>query len=92
MCGIAGVIMGPGQVVSSDELCRISASIQHRGPNDEGYLGWSPGVPAWAGRNVNLAQGKLALIHRRLSILDLSPLGWQPMASADGRFHIVYNG
>jgi asparagine synthase (glutamine-hydrolysing) len=54
------------------------AAIAHRGPDDSGIN--------------SLADGAVVLGHRRLSILDLSPLGHQPMASADGRLWIVYNG
>ena len=53
-------------------------AIAHRGPDDSGTF-----VDAAAG---------IALGHRRLSIIDLSPLGHQPMTSADGRYVITYNG
>lgn len=56
----------------------MTDAIVHRGPDDSG---------AWVD-----AEAGIALGHRRLSILDLSPLGHQPMASADGRFVIVFNG
>jgi asparagine synthase (glutamine-hydrolysing) len=54
------------------------AVVAHRGPDDQG---------TWASPS-----GRAVLGHRRLSILDLSAAGRQPMASADGRYHVVYNG
>lgn len=77
MCGIAG-IYAPGRVLSGDAVEPLMASMAHRGPDDRG-------IELLAGR-------ALAFGHLRLSILDLSPLGHQPMATADRRTWIVYNG
>jgi asparagine synthase (glutamine-hydrolysing) len=80
MCGIAGFLAGAP--ATSETLTDISAamdrSLQHRGPDDHGV---------WIDDQVGLS-----LIHRRLSIIDLSPAGHQPMISADGRYVTVYNG
>jgi asparagine synthase (glutamine-hydrolysing) len=80
MCGIAGFFRPAGLAAGAaeHELARMSASLSHRGPNDSGI--W---VDAAAG---------VALSHRRLSVLDLSPAGHQPMTSASGRYVIAFNG
>lgn len=77
MCGIAGVY-APGSRLSGDAVGLMLESMAHRGPDDRGTQ--------------VLAGGALVLGHLRLSILDLSPLGHQPMASADRTAWIVYNG
>jgi asparagine synthase (glutamine-hydrolysing) len=80
MCGIAGVLHSAGR--AREELERAAAamadSLAHRGPDDSGV--WSD------------AEAGVALSHRRLSIIDLSPTGHQPMVSAEGRFVVVFNG
>jgi asparagine synthase (glutamine-hydrolysing) len=76
MCGIAGLINLDGAPVPPPVLKRMSDSIVHRGPDGEGQ---------WIEGNVGLA-------HRRLAIIDLTPAGRQPMASADGRYLLNYNG
>lgn len=79
MCGICGFISK--QDITQKHLKAMNDTLYHRGPDDEGqeiYEG--PG-----GYRIGFAQ-------RRLSILDLSPMGHQPMHSADGRLSIVYNG
>lgn len=79
MCGIDGIIVyGDGPPVSRDALQAMGDAQRHRGPDDEG-LWVSP-------------DGATGLGHRRLSIVDLSPSGHQPMATRDGRYHIVFNG
>lgn len=79
MCGIAG-FWGPStNAVGHSELVRLmSRRISHRGPDDDGM---------WIDRDAGVA-----LAHRRLSIVDLSPAGHQPMMSACGRFVISFNG
>lgn len=81
MCGIAGC-WEPEPRRDTDALTalvqRMGDALRHRGPDDDGV--W---VDAAAG---------LALAHRRLAIVDLSPLGHQPMRSPDERFVLVYNG
>ncbi len=77
MCGLVGYL-GPGLDDPQAALGRAARAIAHRGPDDHGI---------WSDRS-----GPIALAHRRLSILDLSPAGHQPMASANGRWIIVFNG
>jgi asparagine synthase (glutamine-hydrolysing) len=80
MCGIAGVLnssTGARKGLERDATA-MADSLAHRGPDDHGI--WS-----------DLDAG-IVLTHRRLSIVDLSPTGHQPMISADGRFVIVFNG
>jgi asparagine synthase (glutamine-hydrolysing) len=65
--------------------------MMHRGPDDAGWLISAEGKITRGRGAMELSRG-VALGHRRLSILDLSPQGWQPMSSACGRYHITYNG
>ena len=76
MCGIAGIINTNGHPVSPRLLQGMTDAISHRGPDGEGH---------WI-------EGDVGIGHRRLAILDLSPAGHQPMASADHRFVLSYNG
>ena len=80
MCGIAGVMTSAGSAREPLERHAIAMAdcIAHRGPDDHGL--WSD------------PEAGVALTHRRLSIVDLSPAGHQPMTSADGRYVIVFNG
>lgn len=79
MCGIAGLIAdGPLDSAGRAHLTAMTNAIQHRGPDDSGQ---------WFDNDRGVALG-----HRRLAIIDLSPAGHQPMASASGRYVIVYNG
>jgi asparagine synthase (glutamine-hydrolysing) len=81
MCGIAGyLVSGKAQAEPQmrAELRAMTDAIVHRGPDDAGI---------WCAPPAGIGLG-----HRRLSIVDLSPLGHQPMTSASGRFVIVFNG
>ena len=79
MCGFTGFVnLKRGGLKCEDDLRRMNSPLTHRGPDDEGY---------WVDSRLSLG-----LAHRRLSILDLSPQGHQPMSSADDRYVIAYNG
>jgi asparagine synthase (glutamine-hydrolysing) len=81
VCGIAGFLDASAAASAAAATACVEAmnrAIAHRGPDDSGTF-----VDAEAG---------VALGHRRLSIIDLSPLGHQPMTSADSRYVITYNG
>ena len=69
----------------------LTRTIEHRGPDDYGWLTWSDGQVA-RGRDDKQVCGKVVFGHRRLSIIDLSQHGWQPMSTQDNRYHIAYNG
>lgn len=79
MCGIAGLI-------SQDPEARIGAmlkAIEHRGRDDEGV---------WTSSSINGEGQRVAFGHRRLSIIDTSSAGHQPMISHDGRLVVILNG
>ena len=80
MCGIAGFLTTATGALDSLEAVvgRMALAIQNRGPDDSGV---------WAD-----AQAGIALGHRRLSIIDLSAAGHQPMHSASGRLVLAFNG
>src|SRR5437016_7776775 len=81
MCGIAGFLTDASGGLArqlADVSSAMDVCLRHRGPDDHGV---------WIDE-----ESGVALVHRRLSILDLSPAGHQPMVSADGRFVIIYNG
>ncbi len=81
MCGIVGFlggVAGDDQFTNSSVLQRMADAIKARGPDYGGY--WAD-----SGRRIGLG-------HRRLSIVDLSPAGHQPMVSVSGRYVVVFNG
>lgn len=93
MCGIAGIVCSPGSNVPHDWPARPLRTLSHRGPDDLGWLDYSPEKTRVGRGDVTLTDATRAvLLHRRLSILDQSSAGWQPMATADGNAHIVFNG
>jgi len=79
MCGIVGaVITRTERIDARTAVEQAVPGIMHRGPDDHGLFASSG--------------GRCALAHTRLSILDMSPAGHQPMSTPDGRFWIVFNG
>ena len=79
MCGIAGLLdVGAVPGARADLARRMGDRLAHRGPDDAGV---------WADDEAGVA-----LAHRRLAILDLTPAGHQPMASACGRHVLTFNG
>ncbi len=80
MCGFAGFFSNRTLLRDDfkDVLTKVGQTIQHRGPDDSGI---------WLDKSIGIG-----LVHRRLSIQDLSPLGAQPMVSPSGRYVMVFNG
>src|SRR6516162_4387237 len=80
MCGIAGLWDRKGRNARDLEMrvARMTESLSHRGPDDSGV---------WLSREAGIAFGQ-----RRLAIIDLSPMGHQPMVSANGQYTITFNG
>lgn len=92
MCGIAGLIPTPPGKVDASILRSLSDRLMHRGPDDYGWAALN-GTELKIDREIrgNFA-GDAILLHRRLSILDLSRTGRQPMKTDDDRYAIVFNG
>jgi len=80
MCGIGGFVgfRGLGNALPATAAARMGLAIAHRGPDDVG---------TWCD-----AEAEVAFVHRRLSIIELSAAGHQPMLSGSGRFVLVFNG
>jgi asparagine synthase (glutamine-hydrolysing) len=93
MCGIAGIVGFDRTTINSQLLTSLSDTLSDRGPDDVGFLGWSGTTPVQVSRHPEAVEGnRLNLVHRRLSILDVTPSGWQPMATPDGLYYITFNG
>lgn len=76
MCGICGKYDLSGREVSRKLIEKMADSFAYRGPDDEGYF----------------TSGPLGLGHRRLSVIDLSPAGRQPISNEDDSIRLVFNG
>jgi asparagine synthase (glutamine-hydrolysing) len=78
MCGIGGMLVHRGELVSRESLQRVSDAMRQRGPDGAGI---------WVTDDC-----RAGLVHRRLSIIDLTEAGAQPMAALEGWLHITFNG
>src|SRR5688500_4583930 len=76
MCGIAGIVRFDGTPADPARVRAMTDALVHRGPDDDGYF----------------AEGPVALGMRRLSVLDVSAGGRQPMSNEDGNVQVVFNG
>ena len=80
MCGIAGVISRDRDSAGPAAVQSMMSAMDHRGPDDRGLASWEIG------------SNSVVLGHTRLSIIDLSAAGHQPMTERSGRYSIVFNG
>ena len=76
MCGFTGILNLKGDSISQNILKKMTDELHHRGPDGEGY---------WIDRQMGMG-------HRRLTVIDLSEAGQQPMYTPDLRFVLAYNG
>jgi asparagine synthase (glutamine-hydrolysing) len=93
MCGIAGLLLKRPADDLVSVLSALGDRLAHRGPDDRGVLQFSETSGVIAGREpAPVAQCRAGLVHRRLAIFDPSPAAAQPMSTADGRLHLIFNG
>lgn len=108
MCGILAIINSKEHRYRSQDLISACNIIRHRGPDDEGFLTWSDNedVQVWAGQDTATSTRqhwqyealspdkdfRVGFGHRRLSIVDLSPTGHQPMTFKEAGLTITFNG
>lgn len=104
MCGITG-LFSVKQAISGHDIRRMTDALKHRGPDDEGYVLYSPqdrrcthlygdDSVEKSGQHISVVKPQIDVMflgHRRLSIIDLSSAGHQPM-TYDGKLVIVFNG
>jgi len=108
MCGILGLVCRAAGLASTSDVVRATDIVRHRGPDDEGYVLWKPysGPSVFAGKETDresrnthrlldlpeAGDWRVALGHRRLSIVDLSPNAHQPMVHDATGVTVCYNG
>lgn len=85
MCGICGKLNIHGQPIDRELIARMNAALSHRGPDDEGIYIENPSRDQFTSLSVGLG-------HRRLSILDLSSAGKQPISNEDQTIWLIFNG
>ena len=98
MCGICGIFSSKRLI--SNHIVSMNESLRHRGPDDEGYLIYDfenlsnlvSKDSKIDGNSIMGKEGNLFLGHRRLSIIDLSVNGHQPMSDLSGKIWVVFNG
>jgi asparagine synthase (glutamine-hydrolysing) len=91
MCGIAVILKSVSTSCPSTVLHRMRDAVAYRGPDDSGSVFFRRSGSTWTEVFPSCSDWEIGLGHRRLSILDLSPAGHQPMGYGN-RFWIVYNG
>jgi len=102
MCGIGGIIsLSDNNVAIEEQIVKLCDLISHRGEDGEGFL-FTHHFENYANKvaserenafvSISKSNRRVALGHRRLSILDLSTLASQPMSDHSGRYWIVFNG
>jgi asparagine synthase (glutamine-hydrolysing) len=103
MCGIAGIYSFKGKI-ENNLIKKMTDTLMHRGPDDEGFLAINTETNEMtplagpdskvAGQRIETFHRSVNLVfgHRRLSIIDISPSGHQPMSNRDRTIWIVYNG
>lgn len=93
MCGIAGILMPPGEALPTGWLRESARLLAHRGPDDQGFLLWNGEGGFRLGRDLAMdGPARAGFVHRRLSILDLSEGGWQPRCGAGNSLALIFNG
>ena len=88
MCGIAAILKRPEVALPLEVVRRMVEEVAHRGPDGSGLIGLGAGAPR---REPEWMAWGVGMGHRRLSIIDLSAAGAQPMSYRD-RYWLTYNG
>jgi asparagine synthase (glutamine-hydrolysing) len=91
MCGVAAILKATDVNCPAVVLDQMRDEVSYRGPDDHGSVFLSRSRSGWSGVNPQEAGWQVGLAHRRLSILDLTAAGHQPMVYK-GKFWLVYNG
>jgi asparagine synthase (glutamine-hydrolysing) len=93
MCGISGIIFNSTNCIEADTCASVFRALKHRGPDDNGWIAYSSEKQLIQGKSPRrISNARFVFFHTRLSIIDLSEAGRQPMLTDDGALSITYNG